>query len=110
MMHGSKSQAVGTAEAALEEASKRDEFLAAVFFVDEEGKLVLKRTTWNFPRDRFGEVSGMLTGNLMEEVRKQSEPDRSPLPLAARKKFGFEDGAAVLPRFPFERDDGDGND
>ena len=59
-------------------AAEGKPWMVAVWCVDEEGKMVMHRTTWNFPLQRMTEARELLRENMAEELCPRVEP----LPLA----------------------------
>lgn len=101
MIHGSMMAASAQVEKALAEARAAGKFMVAVWMPDEQGNLICRKTTWQFPTERFAEAIGQLN-RMLEEERN---PPRGPLPLAGflRKQkelrfdspFSLEAGAAM---------------
>jgi len=83
-------------EKALSEARDSGRFMVAIWMTAEDGSLICRRTTWQFPADRFAEAIEQLN-RMLEEER---HPPKGPLPLAR-----FLNKRPVLePTPPFEMD------
>lgn len=79
MAHGTIQEAFQKIEEALSGAANSDKFMVAVWYVDENGDLHTRRTTWNFPTVKFEQALFDLRKLLTEEPT----PPPIPLPLAA---------------------------
>ena len=86
--HLEKGEAELNMLSAVDEALERDCLMTAVWSVDERGALHLRRTTWQFPTERFQEGFDMLQGDILTEI----DPTPEPLPLA-----NFLDQTVVAP-------------
>ena len=78
MIHGSATSAAAQIEQDLAAARDSDKFMVAIWHADSNGNLVCKRTTWQFPYDRFSEAVGLLD----RIFRDEATPPSDPLPLA----------------------------
>ena len=54
-------------------------WMSAVWFF-RDGKLILHRTTFEFPRERFDEAVNQLRGTLNNERKEETRPSPEPLP------------------------------
>lgn len=79
MIHGSMAAASAQIDKALADARVAGKFMAAVWMPDEQGNLICKKTTWQFPTERFTDAIAQLNQMLEDE----KNPPRAPLPLAA---------------------------
>lgn len=103
MIHGSMTAANAQVEKALAEARDAGKFMVAVWMPDEAGNLICRRTTWQFPTERFAEAIGQLN-QMLEEERN---PPRGPLPLAGFLRKGRMNASRL---FPSAEPDGNGDD
>ena len=74
--HEDEQQAQAAAAGQLQAAEGKPWMVAV--WVEEEGKMVLHRTTWGFPMAKMTEARELLRENMAEEICPRIEP----LPLA----------------------------
>lgn len=78
MIHASLNSAMVQVVDAQNEARTSEKFMSVVWFVDEKGIVHCKKTTWQFPTDKFAEAEVLLHNMIQDELH----PPRRPLPLA----------------------------
>jgi hypothetical protein len=77
--HVDQSNAVAAVMQAMLRAKTAGKFMVTVWREEEDGKLHMERTTWQFPTARFNEALGLLNSSLNNELN----PVPPPLPLAS---------------------------
>lgn len=78
--HSTSGAAAIEVRRALNEAEKAGRFMAAVWFI-EDGKIQLRRATWNFPKDDLLKSCQLLEQNIQDEL-VGNEIEAPPLPVA----------------------------
>ena len=63
----SKQDRINESRNLLRQATNRNRFMVACFSIDNEGSLILDRTTHNFPVEDFDNAVQLLGQNLREE-------------------------------------------
>jgi hypothetical protein len=74
--HENEQQALAAAGGQIQSTQGKPWMIAV--WIEEEGKLALHRTTWQFPLAKMTEARELLRENMTEEICPQIEP----LPLA----------------------------
>lgn len=94
MIHASMTGALSQVDRAVESAKDSGRFMAAVWYIGENGELICKRTTWQFPLDRMSDA--------VEQLAKMIDDERAPrtrrLPVAS-----FLSGRGTIPHAPVEQ-------
>lgn len=81
--HNHKEDAAAQAHNDVLHAFAEPAALSVTFEIDGQGKLTVRKTSWNYPRDQFGPALRILRNLLESDVE---EIDNSPLPAAKFEK------------------------
>lgn len=79
VVHNEASEARDSFHDAFDRFAEADQWMGAVWMVDNEGILHVFRTTWHFPRRRFDDAMAELKRSLQAETQP---PVPAPLPRA----------------------------